>query len=56
MFLDNEEVEELKEEKKTSAWWTPLVEPEHLEDINQSAKLVLLFSILKECEMIEDKV
>ncbi|XP_046668986.1 LOW QUALITY PROTEIN: transcriptional regulator ATRX homolog [Homalodisca vitripennis] len=51
---DNEEA--IEESNTERAWWSGMVEPEHLDDINHSAKLVLLFAILRECEMIEDKV
>lgn len=37
-------------------WWSSMIEPEQFEDINLSAKLILLFGIIKESEMIEDKV
>ncbi|XP_014484320.1 PREDICTED: transcriptional regulator ATRX-like isoform X2 [Dinoponera quadriceps] len=37
-------------------WWLQFVQPEHFEDLKVSAKLLLLFSILKECEQIGDKV
>ncbi|XP_076240045.1 uncharacterized protein LOC143182745 [Calliopsis andreniformis] len=43
-------------EKKEEEWWTQFIEPEHFEDMKVSAKLVLLFGILKECEQIGDKV
>lgn len=39
-----------------SNWWKDMVEPEHFEELTQSGKLILLFAILKECELIEDKV
>uniref|UniRef100_A0A1B6I3A5 Transcriptional regulator ATRX n=1 Tax=Homalodisca liturata TaxID=320908 RepID=A0A1B6I3A5_9HEMI len=51
-----EEIIKKKPMDSRSAWWKDIVEPEHLDDINQSAKLILLFAILRECEMIEDKV
>lgn len=47
------------ESKKVNSrgyWWRPLIEPSDLETINTSAKLVLLFAILQESSMIEDKV
>lgn len=61
--LDNE-VKPIEQEKnkKTSlidrrgGWWKSMVDPELLEDINQSAKLILLFTVLRQCEMIEDKL
>ncbi|XP_033217981.1 transcriptional regulator ATRX homolog isoform X2 [Belonocnema kinseyi] len=37
-------------------WWSEMIKPEHLEDVRISAKLVLLFGILKESEQIGDKV
>lgn len=62
-FMDNE-IKPPKQEENNEAslldrrggWWKPMVDPELLEDINQSAKLILLFTVLRECEMIEDKV
>ncbi|XP_017875510.1 transcriptional regulator ATRX homolog isoform X2 [Ceratina calcarata] len=49
-----EETEE--PEKKEEEWWLQFVKPEDLEDMRVSAKLMLLFGILKECEQIGDKV
>lgn len=40
----------------TTEWWLQFVQPEHFEDIRESAKLLLLFEILKESEQIGDKV
>ncbi|XP_032671498.1 transcriptional regulator ATRX-like isoform X2 [Odontomachus brunneus] len=37
-------------------WWSQFVQPEHFEDMKVSAKLLLLFGILKESEQIGDKV
>lgn len=62
-IMDNE-IKPPKQEENNEAslldrrgrWWKPMVDPELLEDINQSAKLILLFTVLRECEMIEDKV
>lgn len=62
-IMDNE-IKPSKQEENNEAslldrrggWWKPMVDPELLEDINQSAKLILLFTVLRECEMIEDKV
>lgn len=39
-----------------SDWWKQIIDMKDLDDINTSAKLILLFAILRECEMIEDKV
>ncbi|XP_012269869.2 transcriptional regulator ATRX-like [Athalia rosae] len=41
---------------QSSEWWRQFVEPEHLEDMRTSSKLLLLFAILKESEQIGDKV
>lgn len=59
--LDNEikpteQEDEISLVDRRGGWWKPMVDPELLEDINQSAKLILLFTVLRECEMIEDKV
>lgn len=43
-------------EKKEEEWWLQFIQPEHFEDMRISAKLTLLFGILKECEQIGDKV
>ncbi|XP_011344208.2 transcriptional regulator ATRX isoform X3 [Ooceraea biroi] len=54
---EEEPEEETKEEEnKEAEWWSQFVQPEHFEDIRVSAKLTLLFGILKECEQIGDKV
>ncbi|XP_018359083.1 PREDICTED: transcriptional regulator ATRX homolog [Trachymyrmex cornetzi] len=42
--------------KVVTEWWSQFVQPEHFEDMKVSAKLLLLFGILKECEQIGDKV
>jgi len=49
-------VEEIKEQTPEAEWWSHFVQPEHFEDMRVSAKLLLLFGILKECEQIGDKV
>lgn len=51
-----EQEDEIALVDRRGGWWKPMVDPELLEDINQSAKLILLFTVLRECEMIEDKV
>lgn len=43
-------------EKKEDEWWLQFTQPEHFRDLRMSAKLILLFGILKECEQIGDKV
>ncbi|XP_012537643.1 transcriptional regulator ATRX [Monomorium pharaonis] len=49
--------EEIKVEPSTEIeWWSQFVQPEHFEDMRVSAKLLLLFGILKESEQIGDKV
>ncbi|KAL6257217.1 hypothetical protein P5V15_012144 [Pogonomyrmex californicus] len=52
------ESEESEEEvkKEETEWWSQFVQSEHFEDIRVSAKLLLLFGILKESEQIGDKV
>jgi transcriptional regulator ATRX len=37
-------------------WWKQFIEGDEIENIKCSGKLVLLFSILRECEKIGDKV
>ncbi|XP_051169318.1 transcriptional regulator ATRX homolog isoform X2 [Leptopilina boulardi] len=37
-------------------WWSGKIKPEHFDDIRVSAKLVLLFGILKESEKLGDKI
>ncbi|XP_024877012.1 transcriptional regulator ATRX-like isoform X1 [Temnothorax curvispinosus] len=54
--VEEEPEEEHKEENTESEWWTQFVQSEHFEDMRVSAKLLLLFGILKECEQIGDKV
>lgn len=56
---DDEKMEkgdETLEVVNNDEWWSEFIEPKHLEDMNESGKLVMLFGILKESEMIEDKV
>ncbi|XP_011702386.1 PREDICTED: transcriptional regulator ATRX [Wasmannia auropunctata] len=55
---EDEPEEEVVEEKQPAEaeWWLQFVQPENFEDIKVSAKLLLLFGILKECEQIGDKV
>lgn len=48
-------IEAPKEENPTE-WWMPLCPEEELNDLEHSRKLVLLFSILAECEVIGDKL
>ncbi|XP_018302320.1 transcriptional regulator ATRX homolog isoform X1 [Mycetomoellerius zeteki] len=51
-----EQIKETSESEVTTEWWLQFVQPEHFEDIRESAKLLLLFEILKESEQIGDKV
>ncbi|GFG39285.1 hypothetical protein Cfor_02210, partial [Coptotermes formosanus] len=44
------------EESKPVVWWKQFIEGDEIENIKCSGKLVLLFSILRECEKIGDKV
>lgn len=41
---------------ETREWWSEKIKPEHFEDIRVSAKLTLLFGILKESEKLGDKL
>ncbi|XP_066143351.1 transcriptional regulator ATRX homolog [Euwallacea fornicatus] len=45
-----------KEEEEPKQWWDEYVNRQELDNINHSAKIFLLFQILKECEEIGDKV
>jgi len=47
-----------EEDKKSNplAWWKQFIEGDELDNIKYSGKLILLFSILRECEKIGDKV
>nr|XP_012224632.1 PREDICTED: transcriptional regulator ATRX isoform X2 [Linepithema humile] len=55
---EDEPEEEVREEAPISEaeWWTQFVQPEHFEDLRVSAKLSLVFEIVKECEQIGDKL
>ncbi|XP_072754858.1 uncharacterized protein [Anoplolepis gracilipes] len=53
---EDEPEEETKEEIREAEWWSQFVQPEYFEDMRVSAKLLLFFGILKECEQIGDKV
>ncbi|XP_029663032.1 transcriptional regulator ATRX homolog [Formica exsecta] len=53
---EEESEEEVKEESREAEWWSQFVQPEHFEDMRVSAKLLLFFGILNECEQIGDKV
>lgn len=39
-----------------SEWWWNFVKNEHLDDINLSYKLILLFGVLEQCEKEGDKL
>ncbi|XP_053988590.1 transcriptional regulator ATRX homolog isoform X1 [Hylaeus volcanicus] len=55
--IDVEEDLKLEEpEKKEEEWWLQFTQPEDFDDMRISAKLMLLFGILKECGQIGDKV
>lgn len=49
------EVEEVKKENPTE-WWMPMCAEEELDVLEHSGKLMLLFSILAECEACGDKL
>ncbi|XP_076625652.1 uncharacterized protein LOC143344008 isoform X2 [Colletes latitarsis] len=56
---NNEEVDlisEPEECEKEEEWWSQFIQPEHYNDMRISAKLTLLFGILKECGQIGDKI
>ncbi|XP_015111784.1 transcriptional regulator ATRX [Diachasma alloeum] len=53
----NADVEEVVEEPvQEQEWWSQFLQDEHFEDLRISAKLRILFEILKESENIGDKV
>lgn len=54
-IVDPEPIEPIKEENPTE-WWMPLCPEEELNNIEYSGKLMLLFSILAECEACGDKL
>ncbi|KAK0085266.1 hypothetical protein PV325_005517 [Microctonus aethiopoides] len=43
-------------EVENKEWWSEFVKPEDLDDLRVSAKLLILFDIIKECEAMGDKV
>ncbi|XP_018359340.1 PREDICTED: transcriptional regulator ATRX homolog isoform X1 [Trachymyrmex cornetzi] len=51
-----EQIKETSESEVATEWWLQFVQSEHFEDMRESAKLLLLFAILKESEQIGDKV
>jgi transcriptional regulator ATRX len=44
------------EKSNPLAWWKQFTEGDELENMKYSGKLILLFSILRKCEKIGDKV
>jgi transcriptional regulator ATRX len=48
--------DEEDEKSKPLAWWKQFIDGDELENMKYSGKLILLFSILRECEKIGDKV
>lgn len=54
--LSEPEVEEAVKEENPTEWWMPLCPEEELDNLEHSGKLMLLFSILAECEAIGDKL
>ena len=50
------EIMEKQDKEAPPPWWKQFIQGDELENIKYSGKLVLLFSILKECEKIGDKV
>ncbi|XP_021926690.1 transcriptional regulator ATRX-like isoform X1 [Zootermopsis nevadensis] len=48
--------DEDEEKSNHVAWWKQFIDGDELDDIKYSGKLTLLFSILRECEKIGDKV
>ncbi|CAG2060852.1 unnamed protein product, partial [Timema podura] len=47
--------ENVEEETKSTQWWSQFVKEDSFTSIHESGKLMLLFSILRECEKIGDK-
>lgn len=54
-ILEPEVIEPVKEENPTE-WWMSLCGDDDLNNVEHSGKLMLLFSLLAECEAIGDKV
>lgn len=54
-ILEPEIIEPVKEENPTE-WWMSLCNDDDLNNVEHSGKLMLLFSLLAECEAIGDKV
>lgn len=52
---DSEPIEPVKDENPTE-WWMPMCPEEELNTLEHSGKLMLLFSILAECEAVGDKL
>nr|CAD7400342.1 unnamed protein product [Timema cristinae] len=48
--------ENVEEETKSTQWWSQFVKEDSFTSIHESGKLMLLFSILRECEKIGDKL
>uniref|UniRef100_A0A336K786 CSON004121 protein n=1 Tax=Culicoides sonorensis TaxID=179676 RepID=A0A336K786_CULSO len=58
-FPEEEIVETLPEEKvreNPQDWWTQMVTEDDLNNLEHSSKLIVLFSILQQCEAIGDKL
>ncbi|XP_066589784.1 transcriptional regulator ATRX homolog isoform X2 [Prorops nasuta] len=53
---NEEEIVENDTEGPKIEWWSQYVEPEHLEDMHMSTKLLLLFGIIQGCEQLGDKI
>ncbi|KRT83926.1 helicase [Oryctes borbonicus] len=54
--VSDDEKNEEEAETDPSEWWRQYCKDEDLDDIHHSGKLSLLFEILKQCEVIGDKV
>jgi transcriptional regulator ATRX len=51
-----EQLETATRKENPTEWWMQICPEEELTNIEHSSKLMLLFSILEECEAIGDKL
>lgn len=55
-IAENVQVSEPSRSEINLNWWKPLVSNKDLETVYPYSKFIMMFSILKECEEIGDKV
>lgn len=56
MGVEVDDMEKALEYEPVNDWWHQFVDSSDLEDYKQGPKLILLFAILRQCELIGDKV